>query len=459
MYKGVSLRKQDNNTFYLRFKTKTSSRKDWTTGLKLNQADLLKVIDYAKLVHEKLLVYESELEFENWYNQTIKGKNNQIFDNNQITFKEALSNLYGWFMSQTDRRGYNRKDNLVSSNSSFEGTYQRYLKVLPLDNQVNIEDCSILVNNYYPDHPKSYRESITSVRKLLEVNQLYSLKEQWEKQNFRITNKRNKNERKVKKQTITEEQILNLYEAVIKNIEILIKCRYTEVREWLNAIMIAFIYGLRPIEAFAIKNLECDYQDKQGNHYPAVSKNSIFNPDNPYSIIYIDSHTRIATTVKTGDRQARPLCTLTSNLWLTFNLAKNCQLPNYNPNPNSKEKTQVQAYGNRIGRYLEKWSTKFLGIVITQSYSLRRGGNVNGASYGIPSEIRAQSMGHSRLLNETTYMESMTSEQQRKILMSQVNPISLDQALRLMDNLEFQDEAKIKAIKLIELIYQIRFKL
>ncbi len=457
-YRGISLTKKAKNILYLQFKTNDRTRKQYSTDLRLDQRGLVQIVEYARLVYEKLRNYESELEFDNWYNETIRGINNtnktKVSDNG-ITFKQAIDNLYDWFMSHTDRRGYKRKDNLVSSNNSFDATYLGYLKNLPLDNLVNLDDCLAVVNRYYPEHPKSYRESITAVRKLLEINELYHLKDQWDKQRFHKTNNRNKKERVSKKQIITEDQIITLHNSVIENIDQLTKNGFKEVRLWLNAIMIGFIYGIRPIETFAIKNLDSDYKDSYGNYYPAISKNNSFNADNPYSIIYIGTHTRIGTTVKTGDRQARPLCTLTSNLWTTFDIVQNYQLPSYDPSPNSKEQTQVKAYSKAMCDRLKPWSKRFLELEITQSYSLRRGGNVNGASYGIPSEIRAQSMGHSRLLNETTYLESMTSEQQRKILMSQVNPISLDHALRLINELDFADK-KDKAIKLIELIYQIK---
>jgi hypothetical protein len=280
-YRGISLTKKSKNLLYLQFKTSDRPRKQYPTDLKLDQKGLLKVIEYAELVYEKLKNYKDQLEFDNWYNEIIKGINdrkNTDINNNEITFKQAIDNLYDWFMSQTDRRGYKRKDNLVSSQNSFEGGYNRFFKTLPLDKKVNLDDCLIVVNSYYPEHQKSYNWSITAFRKLLEINELHHLKDQWDKYPFRKINSRSKKERVTKKQIITEDQIITLHNSIIENIDSLTKLGFKEVRFWLNAIMIGFIYGIRPIETFAIKNLDSDYQDSYGNYYPAISKNGEFNP-------------------------------------------------------------------------------------------------------------------------------------------------------------------------------------
>ncbi len=265
-YKGISLKKQDKNKLYLQFKTRERPRSTWATGLTLDQSSLFKVVEYAKLVYEKLKFYESESEFDNWYNETIRGVNTTKVSDNAITFKQAIDNLYNWFMAQTDRRGHKRKDNLVSSKNSFDATYLGYLKNLPLDKTVNLDDCLVAVNSYYPEHLKSYRETITAVRKLLEINELYNFKDQWDKQRFHKTNSRSKKDRISKKQIITEDQIITLHNSVIENINELTKNGFKEVRLWLNTIMIGFIYGIRPIETFAIKNLDSDYKDSYGNY-------------------------------------------------------------------------------------------------------------------------------------------------------------------------------------------------
>ncbi len=177
------------------------------------------------------------------------------------------------------------------------------------------------------------------------------------------------------------------------------------------------IYGLRISEVFAIKNLNKPAYDKKGklivHAYNNIAKN-------PHRLIYLGKETNIGTTIKTGERLARPMIPPKySNLYFDWDL-QNPKLPENKPKKESRLETITSFHRNLIRGYLVSSNAPF-----TQTHADRHLGNLLGVQAGIPVEIRAQSMGHSVTMNESTYKKRQGIQTQIDVL-TQSNKQAID---------------------------------
>jgi hypothetical protein len=68
-------------------------------------------------------------------------------------------------------------------------------------------------------------------------------------------------------------------------------------------------------------------------------------------------------------------------------------------------------YGNMARKYLKRWKAPF-----TQTHADRHLGNLLGLQAGISVEVRAASMGHSVIMNETIYKKRQGIQTQIDVL-------------------------------------------
>ncbi|MDJ0575206.1 MAG: hypothetical protein QNJ65_08580 [Xenococcaceae cyanobacterium MO_234.B1] len=124
----------------------------------------------------------------------------------------------------------------------------------------------------------------------------------------------------------------------------------------------------------------------------------------------IGKETNIGTTIKTGERLARPMIPPKyPNLYFDWDL-QNPKLPTNEPKKSSSYKV-IQGFHCRAARdCLIQWDAPF-----TQTHADRHLGNLLGLQAGIPIEIRAQSMGHTVAMNENTYKKRQGIQTQRAI--------------------------------------------
>ncbi len=217
-------------------------------------------------------------------------------------------------------------------------------------------------------------------------------------------------------------------------------------KSWLWALGMQIVYGLRISEVFAIKNLDTSaYDDKGGLIVHAY--NDIVN--NPHRLIYLGKETNIGTTIKTGERLALPMIPPKyPNLYFDWDL-QNPKLPENKPKENSDDKTKGIFYAKRVRDYLVKWNAPF-----TQTHADRHLGNLLGVQAGIPVEIRAQSMGHSVTMNESTYKKRQGIQTQIDVL-TQSNKQAIDLTSGLLEAKQIIKKYPNSSVAVVELISKI----
>ncbi len=206
------------------------------------------------------------------------------------------------------------------------------------------------------------------------------------------------------------------------------------------------VYGLRISEVFAIKNLDKPVYDGK-NKLIVHAYNDTAN--NPHRLIYLGKETNLGTTIKTGERLARPMIPPKyPNLYFDWDL-QNPKLPTNKPREGSNNKTITTFFGNMAARYLRRWNAPF-----TQTHADRHLGNLLGVQAGIPVEIRAQSMGHSVTMNESTYKKRQGIQTQIDVL-TQSNKQAIDFTSGLLEAKQIIKKYPNSSVAVVELISKI----
>jgi integrase len=171
---------------------------------------------------------------------------------------------------------------------------------------------------------------------------------------------------------------------------------------WLSICNLILVYGLRPSEALAVRNLKTDFVS--GDAYFEALK-PVYSPHQP---IYIDAVTSNGYSTKTGKRVAIPMIQDTAIL---ERLYAPCTIPQKykEANINQMKNPFVTSLGTALWRY------DFPG---DGAYALRHLANQLGEMYGIPLEQRARSLGHSQRMNETIYKSRESINQSMQILLA-----------------------------------------
>jgi hypothetical protein len=135
--KGVSLQNKRNQTILLRFKV-NGNAKAMGCNCTFTLDGMVSALSKAHKVAEALKSFTSESEFWEWYDKEIKdiGK----IENDILTFREAIAVVEDDFWSRPDRRKQKRDKSNPSDLSSWNDSYNRFYKHLPLDKPVNQKD-------------------------------------------------------------------------------------------------------------------------------------------------------------------------------------------------------------------------------------------------------------------------------------------------------------------------------
>ena len=222
-----------------------------------------------------------------------------------------------------------------------------------------------------------------------------------------------------------------------------------EVRQsWLWVFGIQIVYGLRINEVFAIKNFDQPAYDKKGKLIVHAYNDKV---NNPHRLIYLGKETNIGTTIKTGERLARPMIPPKyPNLYFDWDL-QNPKLPTNEPKKSSSYKV-IQGFHCRAARdCLIHWDAPF-----TQTHADRHLGNLLGLQAGIPIEIRAQSMGHMVAMNENTYKKRQGIQTQIDVL-TQSNKQAIDFTSGLLEAkqiIQKYPNSQVVVVELISKMYQ-----
>ena len=248
-------------------------------------------------------------------------------------------------------------------------------------------------------------------------------------------------------QTITLEEFMSWRDRVLG---ITVKLHFNsnlEVRQsWLWVFGMQIVYGLRINEVFAIKNFDKPAYDKKGKLIVHAYNDTV---NNPHRLIYLGKETNIGTTIKTGERLARPMIPPKyPNLYFDWDL-QNPKLPINEPKKSSSYKV-IQGFHCRAARdCLIQWDAPF-----TQTHADRHLGNLLGLQAGIPIEIRAQSMGHTVAMNENTYKKRQGIQTQIDVL-TQSNKQAIDFTSGLLEAKQIIKKCPNSEVTVVELISKI----
>ena len=396
--RGVTLVKISNN-IYLQFKIGDRSRSKYGCNCTFTLDGMVSALSKAQRVANALITFTSESQFWEWYEREIKEVNK--IENDLLTFRKAIATVEDDFWRRKDRRGNKRVKGHPSHEESYKDTYWRFYKYLPQDNVINLKDI-LLGLNRWEQGTKTYKDAMSAYRALARKNGYDSIYKELKKIDSKQTEFR-------ECQTITLEEFMSWRDRVLGITAELHPCVNLDTRKnWMWVLGMQIVYSLRISEVFAIKNLNKPAYDNKGKSIVHAYNDRV---NNPHRLIYLGKETNIGTTIKTGERLARPMIPPKyPNLYFDWDL-QNPKLPTNKPRDGSNHKS-IRGFHCRIAREnLVNWNAPF-----TQTHADRHLGNLLGVQAGIPVEIRAQSMGHSVIMNDSTYKKRQGIQTQIDVL-------------------------------------------
>jgi hypothetical protein len=433
--RGVTLVK-GGGSIYLQFKTPNTSRSKYKCDCTFSIDGMIDAVRKASKVAEKLKNLDSEVEFWNWYDKTIKQESQLIDD--RMTFGEAIIEVKRDFWNRPSRTKRQRDKNSPSDLDSWYRTYGCFYKHLSEFKTINLADILAVINKQKRG-TRNYKYAVSAMKKLVRTIKRQDLVNELD--NLNVVQTEN-----ATLQTVTLEDFLRWRdEALGLTTELHKKADLNMRKSWLWVFSIQVVYGLRIHEVFAIKNLFEPYKTKDGVFIPALN-----NPGNTENLIYIGSYTNLGATVKTGSRIARPQVPPKYPNLIERLEIKNPLVPTNTPD--SKDPGSVRRFYAVTSRQrLIAWDAPF-----TQTHALRHLANINGIQAGIPQEVRAQSMGHTVQMNESIYKKRQSTQTTIDLLLnSNQNAIDFVTALAEAKKLvKTQPEYQNIIAQLLSIIYQ-----
>jgi len=433
--KGVTLAKGGNN-IYLQFKTPNKSRSKYPCNCSFSIDGMIDAVRKARKVKDKLETLTSEVDFWNWYDTEIKNESQLVDD--RLTFGEAIKKVEDDFWNRPDRRKQKRDKSNPSHQSSWDDTYGRFYKFLPVDKPLNFEGIEVITKKW-EEGSKTYKGVVSAMKKLSTLNKRRDILD-------KLTELKATQTKYSELQTIDIEEFMRWRDKTLGLTSPLSsRCKLDVRKAWLWVFSAQIIYALRIGEVFAIKNLTEPYITKDGEPIPALN-----DPNNTMNLIYIGEKTAIDTTVKTGARLARPQVPPKYPDLLKRLDIKNPLLPTNKPQ-SRKPKTLINFYNKSARAKLIKWNAPF-----TQTHADRNLGNINGMQAGIPQEIRAMSMGHTPAMNDSGYKKRIGTKTKIDLLLnSNTSAIDFVTALGEAKKLVKENKNNKRIIaQLLSVIYQ-----
>ena len=250
------------------------------------------------------------------------------------------------FWSRKDRRGNKRVKGHPSHEESYKDTYGQFYKYLPQDKVINLKDIQIVLNRWQQG-TKSYKHAMSAYRALVRKNGYDSIYKELKKIDSKQTEFR-------ECQTITLEEFMTWRDRVLGITTELHPCVNLDTRKaWLWVFSMQIVYGLRIAEVFAIKNLDKPVYESKGKLIVYPYNDTV---NNPHRLIYLAKETNLGTTIKTGERLARPMIPPKyPNLYFDWDL-HNPKLPTNKPKESSGTKNLREFHCKTARKYLVKWN-------------------------------------------------------------------------------------------------------
>ncbi|MDD1416702.1 hypothetical protein MEN41_19390 [Dolichospermum sp. ST_con] len=431
---GIGFKRENQKSgTYLRFQfTLGDKRVTRASGCDFSEIGFVQALDKAIKIRHALDTITSITQFEEWYEQTILGKN-QITDD-RITYREIFTQIETKYWSSRNKNTKRKRSQAIANDlASYQRQYDYVFKRFNnWDIQPNWEDIKAVLLSW-EQGTKSFQNSYSVVKKIIgycpNADKMLAL----------LADIDSKQTEFKQKQSISLEQFLEWHTLALSDSN----TRYENNRKsWLWVASMCVVYGLRPTEIAAALNLDKLYT-KDGVTIPAIN-----NPDNHDLLLVLGDRTYFGITIKTGSRICKPM---TLNAKLLEQLAvRNPYLPVYEHDLNSKSETVCNGFSARLRANLMLWKCP-----VTQAYAFRHLSNQLGEKYGIPQEIRARSLGHSVAVNESTYKKRSNLQTTVDLLTNHSKqPLSLDMAVNQLESLGFDvDDKSVKAI--LKVIYQL----
>jgi integrase len=422
---GISFKRDTKKTgIYLSFQFVLGDKRiTRVTGCDFSEIGFVQALDKAVKIRHALDTITSVAQFDEWYENTILGKN-QIIDD-RITYREIFSQIEAkYFNGRNKNTKHKRNADSISNCASYNNTYAYVFKRFSdWDKQPNWEDIKVVLFSW-EQGTKSFKDSYSVIKKIISycpnADKMLALMSDID---FRQTEFK-------EKQSISLEQFLEWHDIALYNGNE----RYQENREsWLWVASMCVVYGLRPSEIAAAQNLTKPYT-KDGVTIPALN-----SPNNHNLLLVLGDKTYFGVTIKTGSRVCKPMTT-DKKLLERLNIQKP-KLPEYQPDISSKANSIVDGFSNSFRTRIKSWKCP-----VSQAYAFRHLSNQLGEKYGIPQEIRSRSLGHSVAVNESTYKKRSNFQTSVDLLTNHSKqPLSLDMAINQLvvcqaKNCEFERE-------------------
>ncbi|MFB2972598.1 hypothetical protein ACE1CD_26870 [Aerosakkonema sp. BLCC-F183] len=348
-------------------------------------------------------------EFWNWYESTVLQE--QSLKDNIVTVAKAIEKVKENYFKGTDKCGRERNSESLAMNSlaNYQTTYQTFYNKIPtryLSKQVTAKLLIEILESQWGDlmakKTKGFKNAHAAIQKLLIETKLLEELKIFKEHFGRI---------EVKKTQEIQEVSLEIFLEFRKRILGIPPYTLTKAQEnqlenrqsWLKALSINLVYGFRGSEFKAIANL--DESVKIGNrtfkalHDPTNTENLIVLNDR---FIVIDSKEREhEVTIKTGGRICRPMIhpdypNLIDELEIKNSDIK---LPVVTPKTGDNPRTIKDCHIRALSTHLAKYA-KQCGMGFTQTHALRHLCNFHGKLIGLTDEQRAESLGHSEMMNK-----------------------------------------------------------
>ena len=435
--KGVSPKLQNNKHLLLQFNDPTTGKRTTKScNVSFSEEGIILALSKAHKVRQALDNCKTSSEFWEWYDLEILNKNE--IKNDLKTYREIFKIIEDeYFNGHHKNTGRKRSKNIANDLTTFNSYYGKvFNKFTDLDNYPKWEDLKSVLFSW-EQGTKQFKDNYRVLCKIAKLSHNKdNLLDQLENINPKQTIFQTK-------QSISFKEFSEWYDKAYSEIKNITREVDKKARQsWLWVASMCVIYGLRPSEIAASKNLTEDIM------IDGVKILALNNPNNKDLLLYIDDFTYFGTSIKTGKRLCLPVTT--DKKIIEKLKIQNPLLPISSSRKDSKAESKVSRFDNNFSARLKNYNCP-----ITQKYAFRHLYNQLGEMYGIPQEIRARSLGHSVSINDSVYKKRSNIQTTIDLLTNHSKqPLSLALAKEALNNNGFNlEDNSVQAI--LKIIYQI----
>lgn len=376
--KGVRLKLQKQKFLMLQFTEPVTGKITVkSSGEQFTDEGIINAVNKCWLISEALGKFESNGEFWSWYDEQILGKSTMV--DNLKTYREIFTELENaYFSGKHKNTKRKRSRESVNDIRSYKRFYQDCFNRFPdWDTYPSIQDFKAVINGLIIG-TKNAKNNACVLRKIAELSHdAKRIVEYLGSINF-------SQNIYAEKQSIDYSTFLQWFKSVkAKALNNPNKTQSDKTLAWLWVCAMGVIYGLRPTEIVAAKNISESYG------VDGVTFKAITDPKNREKLLYLGDFTYTNVSIKTGARVARPMASV--------HVMNELEIEQFPGLPLVESLKASAISGNYRGFLIRN------DCPVTQAYAFRHLANQLGELNGIPQEIRARSLGHSVAVNESVY--------------------------------------------------------